>query len=740
MESEIHCGKEMNILYHRIMLLLILAVVVFYPLAFVGFTTNDDAQLSIVVQQLGGVFAAAHFQAAALGRFMVMMTFPITQVPYLYDNQFWLFGVKMFGFVLLLGAIYWGALRVFMNSAFALLILVLIMIMMQNGWNHDLFTSYPLIFNFYAACFFTSVALFAAALKDDCVLKANLAAIFYFFSLGTEVFVAYAFVFPLLALCLNVVDSKGTVAMLRQRFRLLLPLGITLLAYLLIYVAWRKYYATSHSYDGNSFNGASVAGFFKVIFIYGINGFPILPLKNLTDNFIEVYRQSPFLLLAPLVKALVAAALVHEAVRKPMLIDMSSIYLRRSLGVVVICLFLVNLFLAFTSKYQAWVEGGSNSFTYTFYSMIFAAIASALVLAMLSRASIMQKTVVRRIVRTLIGTIVFVVAGSVGINNQAYFQDQALSNRKWSLFDTVMKSDQFRGIPDEAVIYSPSLASNQRGIAQALAPYWTDYVKAKIGKSVKFKTDGCEMGKPCFFLSFTQDLYRDEQYMVMAQVQPSARNVAKEFSFYALPDMGGRVLNGFFAEAVGYSPVLNLNKLAVEGVSNEKMFSVRLPAERGHATQIGVASDVPVFLEQLIVSLDSQPLQISPVKTRLTKGFYHPEFLNGESWAWSNEFSTVDAENFRSDFLNVILSGEASSIHEQDQLNFSVAGNFLHRIDIVNKGWTKFAFQLKLPPGVTEVELKGKNGAAQPSTADRRMLSFRVRNLKIELKKNGEMQ
>jgi hypothetical protein len=730
----------MNISRDKIMLFVILAVLVFYPLAFVGFTTNDDAHLSFIVKQYGGLFPAAYSQAAGLGRFMVMVTFPIAQIPYLFDNQLWLFAVKMFGFFLLLGAVYWAAVRVFKNSAFGLLILALIMIILQNGWNHDLFTSYPLIFNFYAACFFSSVALFAAALKDNCVRRAYLAAIFYFFSMGTEIFVAYAFVFPLLAICLNVEDSKGTVAMLQARFLMLLPLAAALSTYLLIYVVWRKYYAASHLYDGNSFSGASAVGFFKVIFIYGVNGFPILPLKSLAANFSEVYRQSAFLLVAPLIQALVAAALILEAVRKPMLTGLGFIYLRRSLGVTVVCLFLVNLFLAFTSKYQAWVEGGSSSFTYTFYSMIFAAIASALVLAMVSRASVMQKTAGRRIVLSFIGVLVFVVAGSVGINNQAYFQDQALSNRKWSLFDTVIKSDQFRGIPDGAVIYSPSLVSHQRGIVQALAPFWTAYVKAKIGKSVKFQTDGCEMGKPCYFLSFTQDLYRDEQYMVLAQVQPSARTVAKEFTFYALPNMGGRVLNGFFSEAVVYSPALNLNKFPVEGGDFGKMFSVRLPVEGGSVTRVGVGSEVSIFLDQLIVALDSQPLPIAPVKIRLSKGFYQTEILNAENWTWSSEVASLEVENFRSDSLSLVLSGEASSIHDHDHLDFSVAAHSFHGIDLVNDRWTKFEMQLELPRGVKKIELKGNKAAIRPSNGDTRLLSFRIRNLKLKLKKNGEKQ
>jgi hypothetical protein len=730
----------MNTQNDRIVLHIILAVVVFYPLAFVGFTTNDDARLAIVTQQFGGLFNAAHFQAAELGRFMVMLTFPITQIPYLFDNELWLFSIKMFGFILLLGAIYWAVVRLFMNSAFALMILVLIIIILQNGWNHDLFTSYPLIFNFYAACFFASVALFTESLRKDCALKACLAALFYFFALGTEVFVAYAFIFPILAIGLNVKDSKGGIAMLRSRLRKLLPLGASLVAYLLIYVAWRKYYASLYSYDGNSFNGASAVGFFKVIFTYGSNGFPIIPLENLVPNFSEIYRKSPFLLLAPLVQAIVASALVLGAVRKPMLTGLSFIYLLYSLSVTVVCLFLVNLFLAFTSKYQAWVEGGSSSFTYTFYSMIFAAIALAFILAMISRASFMKKTVVRHTVLLVIGGLVFVVAGSVGVNNQVYFQDQALSNRKWSLFDTVIKSDHFRDVPDGSVIYSPSLASHQRGIAQALAPYWTDYVQAKIGKSVKFQTEGCEMGKPCYFLSFTQDLYRDEQYIIFAQVQASDRTVAKEFSLYALPSMGGRVLSGFFAEEVGHSPAISLNKFPVPSGDNEKMFSVRLPLDSRPAARVVVASDVPIFLEQLIVALDSKPLQIAPVKTRLTKGFYQTETLNAERWTWSSGVGTIEIENFRSKVLSVVLSGEVGSINDKDRLDFSLTPQSLDSIDVSNEGWTKFSLQLELPPGVSFVELKGNKAAIRPSIADARQLSFRIRNLKVELNKNGEKQ
>ena len=730
----------MNSSRDRLLLFFILALVVFYPLAFVGFATNDDAVLSLVIQRPDGLLSAAYNQAAGLGRFMVMLSFPITQIPYLLDNQIWAFGVKIFGFALLLGAIYWAVLRVFKSSAFALLSLVLILIILQNGWNHDLFTSYPLVFNFYATCFFASVALFVAALEEDRVMKAWLAAVFYFFSMGTEVFVAYAFLFPLLLLSNSGKESKGVVDKLRARFRILLPIMAGLVAYLLIYVAWRQYYAMAHSYDGNSFNGTSTRGFFKVIYTFGINGFPVLPFENLTSTFSEVYRQSPFLMLSTFIKAIVAAALVIDFVKKPMLTGLSAVYLIGSLGVSAVCVFLVNLFLALTVKYQTWVDIGARSFTYTFYSMIFAAIASALVLAMVSRASIMQKPAGRRVVLTFIGGLVVVVAGTVGINNQAFFQDQALSNQKWRLFDMVMKSEDFRAIPEGAVIYSPSLSAHQRGIAQALAPYWSHYVKAKIDKSVKFQTGGCELGKACYFLSFTQDLYRDEQYMVLARVETSARVVAKEFIFFGLPNMGGRVVNGFFAATVMDTPTLSLNKKTVEGGVSERMFSVQLPKEKGRATRISVASNTPIFLDRLTVALASQPVPVSSVVIRFGEGFSQLEMSGSESWTWAGAGTSLQAENFRAETLSVVVSGEANSIHHKDRLEFSLAGHSLRGVDIGNDGWTKFAIQLELPQGISQVELKGRKEAIRPSTTDPRLLSFRIRNLKVELTKTGDQQ
>ncbi|MDD5296587.1 MAG: hypothetical protein PHU46_06700 [Rhodocyclaceae bacterium] len=722
----------------RALLYLILVLLVFYPLAYVGYTTNDDAQLAIVTKQLGGIFPAAHFQAAALGRFMVMISFPITQIPYLVDDPIWSFGVKIFGFAVLFSTVYWSITKVFRSSAFALLVLAIIVAFMQNGWNHDLFTSYPLIFNFYAACFFASVGLFSMALEIRSVSKAWAAALLYFFSMGTEVFVSFSFIFPVLAVTATNYRSGGVVACLRGRLRFLLPIAAGLATYLLAYVAWRYVYAAHHSYDGNSFTGASVSGFFKVIFYYGVNGFPILSFHGLPSKFGEVYRQSPFLILPIVIKALVASALVVTFIRKPMLSELSTTFIRRALGVALALVFLVNLLLALTSKYQAWVEIGSRSFTYTFYSMIFAAIVLSLSLALASRSDFIRQNVGRRISVGLIGCLVFLVAGAVGVNNQFYFQDQALSNRKWKLFDFVMKSEEFRAIPEGAVIYAPSLPAHQRGIAQALAPYWNAYVKAKVGKSVDFRTEGCEAGKPCYYMSFTQDVYRDEQYMVLARSDGNDRRFAKTFSIYAVPHIGGRVLNGFFSGARNGVPSMSVNGISVNAVADERMFSLRLPGDVGaRSTKVNVSSEQPIFLDQLIVAIGTEPIHVAPVQVRLSQGFYPLEGTGDEAWSWSGGGTVVEVENFRQESLRVSVSGEVNSIHPEDTLVVSAGGRVLRSISLRSGEWTNFSVVLDVPTGVSKLELCGRKAAIRPSAADPRLLSFRLRGLKGELNKLG---
>jgi hypothetical protein len=734
-------GNEMKLLRDRLLLFAILSIMVFYPLGLVGFTTSDDALLSIRVPLSGGIFAVGHAEAAALGRFMVLVSYPITQIPYLFDNQVWLFASRMFGFVFLFVSVFWAAVRVFRDAKFSLLILVLILTIMQNGWNHDLFTSYPLIFHFYAACYFSSVALFVLAIEGNSERKAWLAAVFYFFSMGTEVFVAFAFSFPLLALCLPCEVANGWIATFRARLRILLPMVAGLVVYLAIYVGWRKYYAMHFSYSGNSFDGASSVGFIKVLYYYGINGFPILSFQNVGSKFDDIFRQSNLLLALPLIKAMVASSLVLGFVRKPMLATLEIVFLRRSTAVMIISMFLVNLFLAFTSKYQAWVQNsGSRSFTYTFYSMVFAAIASALVLAMVSRSAFMQRVTVRRIVLASIGSLVFLVALVVSINNQYYFNDQALSNRKWRLFDAVIRSAEFQAIPDGAVIYSPSLPAHQRGIAQALGSYWEAYIRAKLGKDVEFRTDACVAGKPCYSLSFTQDIYRDEQYMVLAQVEPAARDVARELVFFAIPNIGGRILNGFFSDTGGRMPSLCLNNLIMLENSSDTMFSVRLPDEGGRISKISVKSDTPILLTQFIVSLAAQSLRVAPVQSRLAKGFYPGESAGSESWSWAGDVAALEVENLRSSPQHVLLSGELNSIHVEDSLTFSMESHVLGTNTVRSGGWSKFSIPLELPPGNTMLTIKANKTAIQPGPADTRFVSFRIRDVRVEIHRNGGQQ
>lgn len=728
----------MNFPRDKFLPLAILAIIVFYPLVFVGFTTNDDAVLEIIVRQVGGgLFGAAHAAAAALGRFMVLVSYPITQVPYIFDNQAWHFGTKVFGFVLLFGSVFWASVRLFKDSLFAALILVLILSIMQNGWNHDLYTSYPLIFHFYAACFFSSVALFVSAIETQSVLKAWISSALYFISMGTEIFIGFSFVYPLLMFALPGTETGGLILTLRSRFRILLPMTIGLVLYLMIYLAWRNYYSIYYSYSGNSFDGSSGWGFSKVVYYYGINGFPILSFQNLDSKFINIFRQSPFLLPIILIKATISTSLVLNFVRNPRLTPMSLAFLNRSAILMIVSMFLVNVLLGFTSKYQAWVLNGSRSFTYTFYSMVFAAIASAIVLALVSRASFMYGVVARRVVLASIGCLVFLVTLVVAINNQFVFNDQALSERKWKLFDAVMWSAEFKAIPDHAVIYSPSLPTHQRGIAQALGPYWQAYVSAKLGKDVEFRTDACHPDRPCYSLSFTQDIYRDEQYMVLAQVEPAARETAKAFTLFAVPQMGGRILNGFFFDTKGRNPLFRLNDIDVKGHASDTMFSVRIPDERGTVSKVGVNSDALIRLSQINVSLGDQPLPVFPVQFHLSKGFYSREGSDSEGWSWASDSAELKIDNLLSSPVHAFLSGEINSIHSEDNLSSSVDGRDLWSGGVNSGTWTKFTIPLDLHTGNTTLIIKADRTAIPPSASDSRALSFRIRNVALEVERNG---
>ena len=132
----------------NLLLFLILSLITFYPLSFVKFTTHDDVVIALDSWN-GNVWEITKHLSVGMGKFSLLWGEPLATIPYIYDNKFWYLTIKLGSFFAVISSLYYALTKLFETRLVANLSIILFISLIQNGWEHNLFTSYPFIFNFY---------------------------------------------------------------------------------------------------------------------------------------------------------------------------------------------------------------------------------------------------------------------------------------------------------------------------------------------------------------------------------------------------------------------------------------------------------------------------------------------------------------------------------------------------------------------------------------------------------------
>lgn len=692
---------------------------VFLPLFFVGFTTQDDARDALIDYGNSEFFEAA---ASATGRFNVLWTGYIAQLPYIFDNPTWLFATKALGFCFLLFSIFWTSGVIFESSDFARLHISLFIVLMQNGWSHNLLTSYPLVFNFYASCFVFSLGLFKRSLDTNNRVYRYVAAVAYFAAVSSEVFVGLILLFPFLAWGSTSRKQQSLTSRINHTIKLTRPIAISIGVYVTVSVLWRLNNAPT--YDGVQLSSISLQSTAKTNFLLGISSFPLESFYRFSRNFSFLFRNSPFWLALTILfslggSLLVASTLNSVITRKP---DLR--FTGPSLALSVVSIFLVLLPVSLISKYQLWVEAGTRTVHYTLYSTIFTAASLGLGLLILSKVKILGNRKLRVPVLMLVGLGTFVLCAVVQVNNYYFYQDQIRSNRKWQLVNQLISSPLFTSVPHQSAIVAPNLVSHRRGIAVVNESYWEQYIVSRSGKSVSIVANRCETDRPCFFLDFVQDRYQDEQYLIFAGTDGAAITT-RSLNLIAIPGFGGRFLNGQFA-----GDEINANvRLAGEklrGVVSDFDFSIRVPCDSAGFTNISVAASSDIMLNSISVGIGQVPQSQQLLRVTPMSGAYLNEDDGCETWTWFRETAVLEIFNPYDVERGIKLSGELNSIHSEDVFTIRSVSNNATKSTINSAQWTSFELTLKLLPGSNLIRLSGEK---EEVLAGIRYVSFRIRDL-----------
>lgn len=227
-------------------------IVGFFPIAFLGPTTQDDNTWLLIFNE---VMASDHpirnyfdytiNYAKMQGRLGFFISFPLISFPYLFKSIFFVGLIKV---VFLVGMVYslFSTVRYFSGEVKAALSVIFFTGFHTLTWFHSGFVSYSIQFYFLVSLFLISLQIFSKYQVTGRIQYAFIAAIFYLLCLSIEIF--YVF-FPayILVILLQNPDLRplSLLSCRRSRFSLGLLMLISVI-YFIGYLWFRSIYASMY--------------------------------------------------------------------------------------------------------------------------------------------------------------------------------------------------------------------------------------------------------------------------------------------------------------------------------------------------------------------------------------------------------------------------------------------------------------------------------------------------------------
>lgn len=703
-----------------------------YALTVAGFTTNDDAVIAIAYGSGKSAFEVAISGAQNQGRFNYLWGMVLMRVPYLFDNTGWYVSSKVIALLGLLLSMFFMIREIFKSTWVAMAVLLLFLTFLQNGWEHNGFTSYPFAFSFFASCFMTSLGLFCLALEQKSRILAAGSAVFFFLAMGIELFAVFTPLFFLLAAQRGAADTSAFTRLKENWVTLAAPL-LALVLYLAGYVLWRRLYPST--YDGNNFGPTNLLAAIKVITAYSMYALPISSLRFITSQEYQLFvaqasglrmlsaEISPANILRPVIGTYLLWRLFVS--NKFTLPNTRTLGLGLLFGIA--CVFAPNLLLGFVERHQVWVTAGSRSYLYTYYSYISLAVCLALLLAFTKRMLESTSAVIQRTVTVILLGIIFLTGSIVELRNMHIANDQKLSNRKWQLMSEVVRSTAFSAIPDGTTIVATTLEAHTRGIAAPPASYWSDFTRSKTGKNVNFSSESCGAATSCYLLVFRQQARTDKQFVVLGRLTENTLHTVRDATLFVMPAAPGSTLIGSFVAGAA-KPEVTINGAHALAVA-PGFFSVSMPFTSGKSTiqSANLTGNVDLIPGQLTISDFAVPISPGQPSLDLGPGFFAWEGSGGaRTAAWGGKTASIMVTSFASVPQRLTIQFEATALQSTD-LKIQRGSEILASLEPGE--YKPVSVAHIAPPGVSTLTLQIDKPAIRPSSNDTRLLGFQIRNL-----------
>lgn len=498
----------------------------FFPLLYVGYATNDETHIYFNYHFSLNNFFSQYFNSLKLNIYYFissnrpsissLINAPVAHIIFSTYNHAMLMRILSILIHLLNIIIFYNIVsKLFKSKEIGFISSIIFILFIQNSWEHNLLVSY--IWNLYLlTLLLMSIFMFIHYLENGGKKYVIISSILLLCSWSYEVDLVYFPIFFVLSYIFyqkkgNIDSCKNIAVKILSDCKYHI---IFILIYFTIYFFVRLEInkdvnfssLVALGYEKDSLKGISFAYYFAIgverwqyiilaTYQYAISSLPTYIffhssafLNEYSDTFYghtyNVLSLLKSIQLSWLVKAIFGTVCIHYLLHNIKNICSRS-FLITGIIISLYLLFAPALPTAVTFKYQEWVRRGSLAFINTYhayYGMII--IITVIIYHMFYYINKINNELIKKYVQNSIIIIICVVVGMISLvtdySNAAFTKSQIQSNYKWKLYDRFVNSKEFLSIPENSVVYAPSLFKSIAIVAN-FKPYWTNYTAYRQG-------------------------------------------------------------------------------------------------------------------------------------------------------------------------------------------------------------------------------------------------------------------
>ncbi len=525
----------------------LISIIVFFPLLDTGFTTTDDMATALKAWNYEDFLGFPLEFAKQQGRFNQAINTYIDWIPYIFKSNVAYQTIRLSAIVLTI-ILFFIVVKIFSGSViFACVITLLILSFLQNNWQHNLLTSYPLVFHFGFSMLLISFYAFYQFKVTGKVLWAFIYGLCYLFSMFvSELFVLYSIIFFSFSIGFEWGSERKKI--ITRVVRLSLPAFLSALFFLGTWFVFNAYYPGK--YSGVQLADFSLTGIIRVIVQLSAGTIPGAfyltgsgVIHKTFDGFSNHYIGLASLLtqfkIQWLVKGILASGGCWYLLQKKSDIKISRTWIFRMLFIGILSIILPFVLLGLTAKYQRWIGLGTLAYMQSYFSYFGTILTLSSILLFINDA-VKNKKFIKPIFMLTVCSIVFFTSGITDYYNHYVTLDQQISQLKWATVEKFIKTPEIGNIPEGSVIYAPSLFHNTRGILKPNTNYWTKYFTLKTKKKIivienlkkKWLLD--RTNTHYYYLRFLQEPKSKNQFILFAKLKrlnDLSANAAYLFSY-----------------------------------------------------------------------------------------------------------------------------------------------------------------------------------------------------------------